>query len=108
MGKEILTYENVKFEFLPPSDSFFYYFFLFGGRGRGVDTGKVLVSNKISFSEKNYKYLIGYLYNDNKEKSIHIMLPKPSAYVDSNHTCLSVISLDSFVKKMRITIHKCF
>ena len=28
----------------------------------------VLVSNKISFGEKNYKYLIGYLYNGNKVK----------------------------------------
>ena len=25
---------------------------------------KVLVSDKISYGEKNYKYLIGYLYND--------------------------------------------
>ena len=28
-----------------------------------VDIEKVLVSNKIYFGEKNYKYLIGYLYN---------------------------------------------
>ena len=28
----------------------------------------VLVSNKISFGEKNYKYLMGYLYNGNKIK----------------------------------------
>ena len=28
----------------------------------------VLVSNKISFGEKNYKYLMGYLYNGNKVK----------------------------------------
>ena len=44
---------------------------------------KVLVSNKISFGEKNYKYFIGYLYNDNKVKPLHIMLPKTSAYVKS-------------------------
>ena len=42
---------------------------------------KVLVSNKISFGEKNYKYFIGYLYNDYKVKPLHIMLPKTSAYV---------------------------
>ena len=29
-----------------------------------VDTEKVLVSNKISFGEKNHKYFIGYLYNN--------------------------------------------
>ena len=48
-----------------------------------VDIKKVLVSNKISFGEKNYKYFIGYLYNDNKVKTLHIMLPKTSAYVKS-------------------------
>ena len=30
------------------------------------DTEKVLVSNKIYFCEKNYKYFIDYLYNDHK------------------------------------------
>ena len=44
---------------------------------------KALVSNKISFEEKDYKYFIGYLYNDNKVKPIHIMLPKTSAYIKS-------------------------
>ena len=33
-----------------------------------VDDRKVLVSNKISSGEKNYKYFIGYLYNDYKLK----------------------------------------
>ena len=28
--------------------------------------------------------------------------------LDSNHTCLAVISLDSALKKMRIIIRKCF
>ena len=48
---------------------------------RDVDIEKVLVSNKISFIEKIYKYFIGYLYNDNEVKSLHIMLPNTSAYV---------------------------
>ena len=48
---------------------------------KGIDIEKVLVSNKISFSEKNYKYFIGYLYDDHKVKPIHIMLPKTNAYV---------------------------
>ena len=46
-----------------------------------VDIEKVLVSNKISSGEKNYKYFIGYLYNDHKVKPLHIMLPKTSACV---------------------------
>ena len=31
--------------------------------------------------KKNYKYFIGYLYNDHKIKPLHIILPKTSAYV---------------------------
>ena len=50
---------------------------------KDVDVEKVLVSNKISFGEKNYKYFIGYLYNDNKVKLLHMKLPKTSAYVKS-------------------------
>ena len=46
-------------------------------------TEKILVSKKISFGEKNYNYFIGYLYNDNKVKPLHIMLPKTNAYVKS-------------------------
>ena len=48
---------------------------------KGVDIEKVLVSSKIYFREKNFKYFIGYLYNGNKVKPLHIMLPKRSAYV---------------------------
>ena len=48
-----------------------------------VDIENVLVSNKISSGEKNYKYFIGYFYNDYKVKLLHIMLPKASAYVKS-------------------------
>ena len=35
----------------------------------------ILVSSKISFGRKNYKYLIGYLYKDHKVNPSHIMLP---------------------------------
>ena len=42
---------------------------------------QVLVSKKISSGNKKYKYFIDYLYNDNKVKSLHIMLPKTSTYV---------------------------
>ena len=48
-----------------------------------VDIKNALVSNKISSNEKNYKYFIGYLNNDHKVKSLHIILPKTSAYVKS-------------------------
>ena len=48
-----------------------------------VDIEKVLVSNKISSGEKNYKCFIGYLFNDHKVKPLHIMLPTTSTYVNS-------------------------
>ena len=48
-----------------------------------VGTEKVLVSNKISFGEKYYNYLIGYLYNNHKVKPLHMMFPKTSAYIKS-------------------------
>ena len=44
----------------------------------------MLLSNKISFVVKNYKYFIGYLCNDDKVEPLHRMLPKTSAYVKSN------------------------
>ena len=47
---------------------------------RFLDIKKVLVSNKISFGEKNL-LVIGYLHNGNKVKPLHRMLPKTSAYV---------------------------
>ena len=50
---------------------------------KDADIEKVLVSNKISFSEKNYKYFTDYLYNDHKVKPLHIMLPKRNPYVKS-------------------------
>ena len=45
---------------------------------KDVAIEKVLVSNKISFGEENYKYFIGYLHNDDKIQSLHTMLPKRS------------------------------
>ena len=50
---------------------------------RDVDIEKILVSKKISFGEKNYKYFIGYLYRGHKVKPLHIMLLKANAYVKS-------------------------
>ena len=35
----------------------------------------------ISFGEKNCKYFIGYSHDNHKVKSLHIMLPKTTAYV---------------------------
>ena len=72
MGKEILTFRNIEIEknkFYRNKTPIFL---------KDVDIEKVLVSNKISFGEKSYKYFIGYLY-----KPIHVMLLKTSAYVKS-------------------------
>ena len=48
-----------------------------------LDIEKVLLSNNISFGEKNYKYFISYFYNGNKVKPLYVVLPKMSAYVKS-------------------------
>ena len=48
---------------------------------KDADIEKVLVSNKVSFGEKNYKYFIGCLYDDHKVKPLHIMLPETTAYI---------------------------
>ena len=77
MGKEILTFGDIEIE----KNKFYgdkIPIFL-----NNVDIEKALVSNKISFGDKNYNYLIGYLYNNDKVKPLNIMLPKTSAYVES-------------------------
>ena len=59
-----------------------------------IDIERKLVSKKIYFGEKNYKYFIGYLHNDNKVKPSHIMLSKRSAYekvmMDKLNGCIFV------------------
>ena len=35
--------------------------------------------------KKNYKYFIGYFYNNHKVTPLNIMLPKTSTYVKSYH-----------------------
>ena len=75
MGRENLTFGDIEIEkndFYCNKNPFFL---------RNVCFEKVLVSNKISFCEKNCKYFIGYLNNDNRVKPLHIMLPKTSAFV---------------------------
>ena len=63
----------------------------------------MLVSNNISFSEKNYKYFIGYLHNGNKAKPLHIMLPKTSTYVkimmDKPNICIFFIVDNDLLEK---------
>ena len=60
MDKEILTFGNIEIEKINFTGM---RLLLFLG---DVDIEKILVSNKISFGENNYKYFIGYLYNGNK------------------------------------------
>ena len=77
VGKEILTFGDIEIE----KNKF--YHSKIPIHLRDVDIEKVLVSNKICFGEKNYKYFIGYLYGDHKVKPLHAILPKTSAYVKS-------------------------
>ena len=75
MGKKILTFGNIE----TGKNKFYRHkTLIFLG---DVDIEKVLLSKKISFAEKSYKYFIGYLYDNHKVKPLHIILPKTSAYV---------------------------
>ena len=77
MRKEILTFGNIEIE----KNKFYHHKApIFLG---DVDIEKVLVSNKISFGEKNYKYFIGYLHNGNEVKPLNIMLTGTRASVKS-------------------------
>ena len=76
MGKEILTFGDIESEKINFTATRLLFF-----QNMQILIEKVLVSNKISFDEKSYKYYIGYLYNDHKVKPLHIMLPKTRAYV---------------------------
>ena len=58
IGEEILMFADAKVE----NDKFYCYkspIFI-----EDVDINNVLVSNKIAFGEKNFKYFIGYGYDD--------------------------------------------
>ena len=69
MGKEVLMFGNIEIE----NKKFYHHKTpIFLG---DVDIEKVLVSNNISFGEKNYKYF------NNQVKPLNIMFPKTSAYV---------------------------
>ena len=60
MGKEFLPFGHIEIE----KNKFYSHKTpIFLG---DVDIEKVLVSNKISFGGKNYKYFISYFYNDHK------------------------------------------
>ena len=77
MGKEISTLGDIEIEKKkkkPPEKSNFL---------EKLEIEIVLGSNKISLVKKSYKNINGYLYNDYKVKSLHIMLPKTRAYVKS-------------------------
>ena len=41
-----------------------------------VDIEKIRVSNEVSFGKNNYRYFISYLLNNDKVRTLHIMLPK--------------------------------
>ena len=52
-----------------------------------IDTNKIKVSNKLSFSKQNFKYLIGY--KDNKKLYLHPYFVQKLVYIEE-----SLIKLD--------------
>ena len=103
MDKEILTFGDIEIE----KNKFYHkktHIFL-----ENVDIEKVLVSNEISFGEKNYKYFIGYLYNDHKVKPLHIMLPRTGTYeknYDEQTNWISFLIVDDDLLEKYNTIIK--
>ena len=47
---------------------------------KGWSYDAILISNKISSVEKNYKYFIGYMDDNYKIKPFNIILPKTSPF----------------------------
>ena len=77
MDKEILTFGDIENE----KNKFYRSKLLFCKKD--VEIQKVLVSDKDTSVEKKTinKYFIGYPYNDNKVRPLHIMLAKTSDFV---------------------------
>ena len=73
MVKEIITFGDIEID-KHKSNCYKSPIFL-----EDVNIEKVLVSNKISSDEKNYKYFFVYLY-DYKVTPLHKMLPRSSVY----------------------------
>ena len=103
-GKKVLTFGDIDIE----KKNFYCHtgpIFL-----NDLDIEKLLVSNKISFGEKNYKYFIGYLHNNNKVKPLHIMLSKTSGYVKRYEVQTKwmyfLIGGDSLLRKYNTTWNK--
>ena len=67
---------------------------------KDVDIKKVLGTTKVSFDEKNYKYFIGYLYNDHTVKPLHMMLPKVSGHIkgmiDKLNGCIFLLKMMTY------------
>ena len=76
MGKEISTLGDIEIEKKKKATMKVPFF----RKSRDWDSIRI---KQDFFGEKNYKNINGYLYNDYKVKSLHIMLPKTRAYVKS-------------------------
>ena len=104
MGAEILTFghtETEKNRFCCCKRHFFL---------QDVDISNVLVSDEISSGKKNYTYFLGYLYDDYKIKSLHVMLAKTSTYVKNYAGQTKLMYFlnedDNFLKKYNATWDK--
>ena len=74
MGKEILAFGDIE------TEKKFFYCYKSPVPLRDVDIEKYQYLTRFFLAKKIW-YFIGYLYNDNKVKPLHIMLPKTSTYI---------------------------
>ena len=47
-----------------------------------VKTSKILASYKFKHSDDGFKYFIGYLYDDDVVRPLHIILPQMGGYIE--------------------------
>ena len=74
---------------------------------KNMDIDKIVVSNKVSFSKKGFKYFIGY--KDTKIRPLCIFLPKMSAYrrvFDETKYMSFLIKDDELLEKYNETCEK--
>ena len=74
MGKEILAFGDIE------TEKIFFYCYKSPVPLRDVNIEKYQYLTRFFLAKKIW-YFIGYLYNDNKVKPLHITLPKTSTYV---------------------------
>ena len=74
MNKEIILFGDIKIEICK------FHYSKYAIKVNNLGVNKVIISKRVSFCKKGFKYFIGYK-DDKKVKPLCIMFPKMSGYV---------------------------